>query len=166
MLSKFFIIGGTVMLKKKHIINLVVTIVLLIPLVALYLFVTQNTRLLNNMVNEMKSLIADYEKIELVETKSVYGKLNGNGNGIDFFGAALIRSDSEEAINELVSNLQEKYETVEYSPQNGNAVVSKYLEHRKLSFNHSFDSSDKSKYYTVYFFTHHKNANYMDPWGH
>lgn len=154
------------MKKKSSIISLVITVILIAAVIGAVMFITKNSRILSGMVRDMKSVIKESEGVELIETKSVYGKLNGNGNGIDFFGAALVRSDSEEAVKELVSDLQEKYETVEYTLQNGNAVVSKHLEHRKLSFNHNFDSSDKSIYYAVYFFTHHKDANYMDLMGH
>ena len=44
------------------------------------------------------------EKTELIESISRAGKLTGNGNGMQYFGAILIRSDL--SLEELVLTIQ------------------------------------------------------------
>ena len=46
--------------------------------------------LLRGFVSDLKSELRAAEGIEIIETVSEYGKLNGNGNGINFFGAVLV----------------------------------------------------------------------------
>ena len=125
---------------------------------------THNYRLLWSKVNDMRSIIKSYENIELIETKSVYGKLVGSGNGINFFGAALIRAESEDEVMEICQKLKEKFDISEYSLQTEKEIKTKYLEHRKLSFDHDFGEEDNI--YLVFFFDSDKRANLMDLNGH
>ena len=150
-------------MKKIGIISAVILVA--VVLVPITLFVTQNSRLLYSKVIEMKAIIAECENIELIETKSVYGKLNGNGNGIDFFGAALVTADSEESVKALTALLDEKFWAAEYSIQTENEINTKYLVHEKLSFDYNFDESDDTCY-LVFFFDNDKRANLMDLKGH
>ena len=56
-----------------------------------YIGVNRNAKILRSMVREFSRTISE-TGAKVVETKSVYGKLNGNGNGINYFGAVSIRS--------------------------------------------------------------------------
>ena len=154
-------------MKKAMIIAIVIISVLICAcVIAAGLFITQNSRLLSAKVGELRSAISACENIKLIETKSVYGKLNGNGNGIDFFGAALLECDSEESVKALCEKLGDIFETAGYEIQTGNEINSKYLEHKKLAFDHNFEPSDENTYYTVFFYDHDDRANPHDPWGH
>ena len=51
----------------------------------------RNKELLDELMMNFQSFIESSADVEIIETKSVYGKLNGNGNGIQFFGVALLR---------------------------------------------------------------------------
>ena len=132
---------------------------------AIFLFCTQNYRLLSSKVNDMRSIIKSHENIQLIETKSVYGKLVGNGNGINFFGAALIRVNSEDEVIKICEKLREKFDISEYSRQTEKEIKTKYLEHRKLSFDYDFGENDDNVY-IVFFFDSDKRANLMDLNGH
>jgi len=147
-------------------IGIIIAVVLVVAVfAAVFVFATQNYRLLWSKVKDMRSIIKSYENIELIETKSVYGKLNGNGNGIDFFGAALVTADSEESVKALTALLDEKFWAAEYSIQTEKEIKTKYLVHEKLSFDYDFDESDDT-YYLVFFFENDKRANLMDLKGH
>lgn len=86
------------------------------------------------------------DNTEIVESLSKAGKLVGNGNGMQYFGAMLIRS--EKTLDEL---------TVYYSQNNTNICVKEQktqiiqcVEHGELSFKtHITDDED---YYIVYLF--------------
>lgn len=150
-------------MKKICIIIAVVLVVAVFA--AVFVFATQNYRLLWSKVNDMRSVIKSYENVELIETKSVYGKLNGNGNGINFFGAALIRAESEDEIMEICQKLEEKFDISGYSRQTEKEIKTKYLVHEKLSFDYDFDANDDNLY-LVFFFDSDARANLMDPKGH
>ena len=66
-----------------------------------YIGVNRNAKILRSMVREFSRTISG-TGAKVVETKSVYGKLNGNGNGINYFGAALVRIDSVKDIDLLI----------------------------------------------------------------
>ncbi len=70
----------------------------------------------------------------IVEIKSVYGKLNGNGNGIQYFGAALVKEDSVQDLDALVAELEQEFEVVEVLRQQSSKIESRHLEHRELTF--------------------------------
>ena len=83
---------------------------------------------------------------ELIESVSVTGKLNGNGNGMQYFGAILIRS--ELSLQEL-----EAYYSG-YRSNDWEYVVEEQKEQRILAAEHvelCFDSQiDDDNYYIVY----------------
>lgn len=86
------------------------------------------------------------DNTEIIESLSKAGKLVGNGNGMQYFGAMLIRS--EKTLDEL---------TAYYSQNNTNICVKEQktqiiqcVEHGELSFKtHITDDED---YYIVYLF--------------
>lgn len=147
-------------------VGITIAVVLVVAVfAAVFVFATQNYRLLWSKVKDMRSIIKSYENVELIETKSVYGKLNGNGNGINFFGAALIRANSEDEVIEICEKLEEKIDISEYSRQTEKEIDTKYLEHEKLLFDYDFDANDDNLY-LVFFFDSDTRANLMDLKGH
>ena len=48
----------------------------------------KNERILLSLMHEFKGVVSEHA--DIVEDQSVYGKLIGNGNGIQYFGCVLI----------------------------------------------------------------------------
>ena len=143
---------------KKITLTLTVAIaIILCVLVLLY----WNQLILNGMIidtlSEMNALDIGHTEIE-----SAYGKLNGNGNGINYFVAILIQTDDPAEIERLVAVLEEKYDDAGYYKQEKNKIESKYLEHRDLYF---FNYATRG--YVVWFYeSSHPLSNPIDPNGH
>ncbi|WP_172194252.1 hypothetical protein [Saccharibacillus qingshengii] len=97
------------------------------------------------------------EDTVLVEMETAVGKLNGNGNGIDFFAGMLVRSDL--SLSELIdyyeavsySGAKDKDHTVEVEvlKAKSDKMDSYYVEHRDLRFHRLRSTKDFSGYYFV-----------------
>ena len=146
---------------SKKIIALCIVAVLLIALIAVA--VNWNQILLTGMMAQFHTTIAAEEAIEILDTASVYGKLNGNGNSIDYYGAALVKADSEETLKELVAQLEAEFSVVGFEPQESAAIESKYLEHENLAFD---EAAFDAPCYQIYFYCNHPWSNMLDPKGH
>ena len=94
-------------------------------------------------------------------TSSEYGKLNGNGNGINFFGAVLVKAEDPDVLDALVS-LNKDFELLDYYKQEKREIDLKYAQYAHLSFENL--SPD---YYVVWFYqSSHPHANLLDIKGH
>ena len=86
------------------------------------------------------------ERTEFIESISKAGKLSGNGNGMQYFGAILIKS--ELTLEELKS-FYSKYRSNEWEylvdPQEGQNIA--VIDHGPLQFSEKIDSEG---YYIVY----------------
>ena len=82
-------------------------------------------------------------KTQLVEKQSVCGKLNGNGNGINYLATILIKSDL--SLNEL----KEYYSNYEVVAQSTPQLKSEYLEHDTILYTKLKKLNDFSGYYVV-----------------
>lgn len=95
---------------------------------------------------------------EFFETQSILGKLNGNGNGMDFFTSILIKSSL------TAEELKYHYEKVKFEgakknsinpvaidviPVTGKTLKSKYLERTQLKFNILTELDNYSDYYFI-----------------
>lgn len=98
------------------------------------------------------------ENSQLIEEKSVCGKLNGNGNGMDYFACILIKSDL--SINDIDSYYQSK----KYSPArnrneypvnvqviqvSGAKLDTEYIENQEINFQSLNGINNFSGYYVV-----------------
>ena len=132
-------------------------------LAVLYIPKIQNNIVLGILMNKFTDTVS--EQADIVESKGIYGKLNGNGNGINFFGAALVRKSSIKDIDSLVENLKDEFEVSEYCEQKGQDVSSVYLEHGKITFD--TDIEDSSEYITIIFYnSSDPHSNLTDIAGH
>ena len=87
------------------------------------------------------------ENTELVEGVSKAGKLTGNGNGMQFFGAILIKSDlSLEELNDYYSAYRKHEDDCIVNMQNGQKV--ELIEHGTLEF--LAEVIEGEQYYIVY----------------
>jgi len=134
-------------------------------------FVTQNTpakkndRILWGLLNEFSDAISSLSQAEIVETKGICGKLYGNGNGMQYFGAVLVKQDSIKDMTALLEQLDQMFEIVAVAAQEDNEIESKYLEHQSLSFDTTV--SDDTQYVSIWFFnSSHPDSNPYDIRGH
>lgn len=98
------------------------------------------------------------ENITLVESKAICGKLNGNGNGMDFLACILVKSDA--SFNEIqqyyngvtfqsVKNAANHRVEKQVLPVNDDRLRSQYLQQGNISFDTLSAIQDYSKYYIV-----------------
>jgi hypothetical protein len=136
-------------------------LVLLILGTAIALLFYWNSLILRGLVSDFKSELRAAEGIEIIETVSEYGKLNGNGNGINFFGAVLVKAEDPAVLDALVS-LNKDFELLDYYKQEKREIDLKYAQRAHLSFENL--SPD---YYVVWFYeSSHPHANLLDIKGH
>ncbi|MBO5778592.1 MAG: hypothetical protein J6R82_03390 [Clostridia bacterium] len=137
-------------------------IVVLLPVLILGGGRLYNDALLNGVESDLCDAL-EAEEIAVIESKSVCGKLNGNGNGMNFFAAALVKA-TPEALDAVVSALSEEHERVSYVKQTAAKIDLSYLEHRTLIYDHK-DYSD-GEYYTVYVYDSGLKSFPLDVRGH
>ncbi|MBO5968046.1 MAG: hypothetical protein J6S14_06060 [Clostridia bacterium] len=139
----------------------IMLLVLLILGTAIALLFYWNSLILRGLVSDFKSELRAAEGIEIIETVSEYGKLNGNGNGINFFGAVLVKAEDPDVLDALVS-LNKDFELLDYYKQEKREIDLKYAQRAHLSFENL--SPD---YYVVWFYeSAHPHANLLDIKGH
>lgn len=148
--------------KTTRIIFTVCLIVVLIPAIVMGGGRLYNNALLWGMEHNLESTLSRGD-VEILESQSVCGKLNGNGNGMEFFAAVLVTASQEE-LEMRISDLAEKYEVVEYVPQTEAKIDMKYLEHKSLSYDH--ENYTDGEYYTVYIYDSGLNSFPLDVRGH
>lgn len=126
----------------------------------------RNVFILEDMITKLVETANRTEGVEVLDQCSDYGKLVGNGNGVEYYGAILIRTSSEEKVINLVEELEDAYEIVGYSEQTDREIDSVFWkgDFEKVS-DDVFDECAGSLY-RVYFFTTHEDSNLFDPKGH
>lgn len=118
-------------------------IILIIGLYILSPFM--NNRAAEQVAEDLQSLPLP-EKTELVEVQSAAGKLVGNGNGMQYFGAILIKSELSLATLETyyAGYAKEEWECIVEKQDNKTIQV---IEHSNLNFETEINSED---FYIVY----------------
>lgn len=157
--------------KKVTLIAVAATAVVLLVLGVIFLpspfsvLGNRNQRNLNALMKEFKATISEYASSDIIEEQSVYGKLNGNGNGIQYFGAVLVRKEAIEDIDALMAELDETFEIVEYAEQNESTIVSRHLQHRTLTYDTPITS--ENTYVSICFYnSKHSKSSLWDLAGH
>ena len=139
----------------------ILLLVLLVLGTVIALLFYWNSFILRGLVSDFKSELRAAEGIEIIETVSEYGKLNGNGNGINFFGAVLVKAEDPAVLDALVSQNKD-FELLDYYKQEKREIDLKYAQYAHLSFENL--SPD---YYVVWFYeSSHPHANLLDIKGH
>ena len=93
---------------------------------------------------------------EICETVSKAGKLTGNGNGMQFLGAILIKTQlSLGELNEYYSQYGDSEWSYVIEPQDGAKIT--VIDHGNLSFSSMYNVSDFDGYYIIYSWG---NSNY------
>ena len=136
-------------------------LILLIIGSGIALLANWNSILLRGLVGDLKADLRAAKGIEIIETVSDYGKLNGNGNGFNYFGAVLVKAENPDVLDTLVS-LNKDFEVMDYYKQEKREIDLKHAQRAHLSFeNFSPD------YYVVWFYeSEHPMTNPLDIKGH
>lgn len=140
---------------KKNLINLLILLFIILPI---YITFTNNIIASNTRRKIEKTEVP--EKSKIVDSIEIAGKLSGNGNGMQYFGAILLESDLSEA---ELTEYYRKYRKNEWSflvsKQSSSkiSVIDKY----GYSFK-NYDESKKDKYYIIYSWGSSKNVFLSD----
>lgn len=97
--------------------------------------------------NQLKSQL-DKNKIEVVEVKTAFGKLNDDGGQMQFFVAALVKTDNTDALGACADALDRVFAEKGWESQDNSKVENAKLVHKEITFKHS-DFAD-GNYYIVY----------------
>ena len=156
-------------MKRSNVFILAAVSLLIISVIAVgavaYVHQYKNAAILQEMLDSFVETVSADSSEQIIESKSVYGKLNGNGNGIQYFGAVLVHKDSIKDMDSLISRLDNDFETVGYFEQDDNRINTKYLQHRNLCYE-SFIDKD-SDFITIFFFNSKaENSDEGDVLGH
>lgn len=96
------------------------------------------------------------DDIHLIEKYKVRGKLNGNGNGMDFFACILVKTEcSQKEINDYINNYKfnpaKNHEIVEIEviKLHSNRLETKYVENKEIVFKTIKDNDDFNDYYVL-----------------
>ena len=102
---------------------------------------------MKELENQIKQTL-EKNKLEVVEMKTAYGKLNDGGSENQFFCATLVKSKST-AISQAAADMVGKLVTDSgVISQSDSQVESEYLVHKDITFEHTdFTSGD---YFVIY----------------
>ena len=102
---------------------------------------------MKELENQVKATL-EKNKVNVVELKTAIGKLNDEGSEMQFFCAALVKSDTDTVVNGAAEAMGAVFEKSGVLVQTGSKVESEYLVHMDITFKHS-DFSDGT-YYVIY----------------
>lgn len=128
---------------KKVLIPVLIVIVLLIGFIVSIPLVNDRTA---KYAEKQLVEVALPDNTEMIESISKAGKLVGNGNGMQYFGAILIRS--EQSLDELSVYYLQKMPDVVVKEQKSQAI--ECVEHGELSFKTPI--TETKDYFIVYLF--------------
>lgn len=107
-----------------------------------------NDSIANSVKSDLIKLPMPYDS-ELIDSVSSAGKLTGNGNGMQFFGAILIKSQlSLDELEDFYSQYRESEWSCLVDKQTNRYID--FIEHGKLSFKALGDLDTITGYYIVY----------------
>ena len=100
--------------------------------------------------NQIKAKLEE-QKVDAVEMKTAFGKLNDEGGEYQFFGAVLVKTDSQMLPQAAADALAKLFTDAALVAQTGSKVENAHLVHKDITYDHS-DFSDGT-YYTIYVYT-------------
>lgn len=154
-------------MKIKSIIKWSIFLVIIVAFLGLFInFFGRNTFLLNGMVKQLADTAKKADGIEILDTRSDYGKLVGNGNGIEYYGAVLVKASSEEDVQKVVAELKDDYEVIRYREQTDKVVDAEYLPGVYYMVEDYVFEQSADSLYSIYFIMTHEDSNLLDPKGH
>lgn len=138
---------------KKILKILLIAITILILFIPLIIKVS-NDNIAKNVEKNLKVTSLPNDS-ELVDSISISGKLTGNGNGMQYFGAILIKTDlSEDELNDYYNQFRKDEWSYIIKKQNSNKID--VIEHGNYRFE-KYNKEDEEKYYIIYSWGSAKN---------
>lgn len=138
---------------KKILKILLIAITILILFIPLIIKVS-NDNIAKNVEKNLKVTSLPNDS-ELVDSISISGKLTGNGNGMQYFGAILIKTDlSEDELNDYYNQFRKDEWSYILKKQNSNKID--VIEHGNYRFE-KYNKEDEEKYYIIYSWGSAKN---------
>ncbi len=151
----------------KKFLLICIGIVVFITALSICKFAVTGTSLLNDIQLKFYELQLKTQKLpentEFVEIKSVLGKLNGNGNGIDFLNTMLICSDlTFDELNSYYTDMG-----LDVIQQTSSKFSHKILEHNaEIEYEALKDMVSSENYYVVFQYKSGNALNNFDVRGH
>ena len=131
---------------KKILKILLIAIIIVILFIPLIISVS-NDNISKNVVKNLKSISLP-DNSELIDSIYVSGKLTGNGNGMQYFGAILIKTDlSEEELNDYYKPYKKDEWSFLIKKQNSSKID--VIEHGNYNFE-KYNKEDEAKYFIIY----------------
>lgn len=106
---------------------------------------------LDAAMTELKSQVTqllERNKLEVVEIKTTFGKLNDDGSKYQFFIAALVKSNSTSVPQSTADAMAKLFSDAGLTPQSASALENSYLVHKNITFKHTDFST--GNYYVIW----------------
>lgn len=100
--------------------------------------------------NQVKATLEKH-KVEVVELKTAFGKLNDEGGNLQFFCAALVKAQTDTVVSGCTEALDGLMETAGYAVQTQSKVENPLLIHKEIVFDHT--DFENGTYYIIYGYT-------------
>ena len=100
--------------------------------------------------NQVKTTLEKH-KVEVVELKTAFGKLNDEGGNLQFFCAALVKAQTDTVVSGCTEALDGLMETAGYAVQTQSKVENPLLIHKEIVFDHT--DFENGTYYIIYGYT-------------
>ncbi len=131
----------------KRILQSICIIIIIIIIVAPILIYILNDRVANNTKKELLNVKLP-NNTEIVDSISIAGKLTGNGNGMQYLGAILVKTDlSEEELKKYYN--QYKKDEFSFLVEKQNSKKLKMIDNGSYWFE-KYNENDREKYFTIY----------------
>lgn len=111
---------------------------------------------IEELEKQVKSAL-EKNKVDVIEMKTAYGKLNDDGSDSQFFCAALVQSNSTNIPQAAADTLGKLVTEAGLLSQTGSKVESNLLVHKEIEFKHT-DFSE-GNYYVIYAYHKDLTAN-------
>ncbi len=105
-------------------------------------------------MEELKvQLQANFEKnkVEVLQVKSAFGKLNDEGGKLQLYLAFLVRTENSKQLEDLTNAMGNTFGQTGWRAQTGTAIESPHLVHKELSFD-ADKVADPTNCYLVYLY--------------
>lgn len=102
---------------------------------------------MKELKNQVSQLL-EKNKLEVVEIKTAFGKLNDDGGKYQFFIAALVKSNGVSVPQSTADTMAKVFSEAGLTPQSASLLENKYLVHKDITFKHTDFSA--GNYYVIW----------------
>ena len=102
---------------------------------------------MTELKNQVKSLL-EQNKLEVVEIKTAFGKINDEGGKFQFFIAALVKSNSTGVPQSTADTMARIFSDAGLTPQSESTLKNEHLAHKSITFKQTDFSA--GNYYAIW----------------